>query len=301
MQVRHAILPVIMVVVSACGSKSPSAPSPAIPTVIEVRVGVAGGGAATIDAGRTVQLYAQNVMSDGTVQDATNAAFWQTSNPAVATVSATGLVTTYQNGDVTISATTQKTGALALKVETLNCTYTLSPSSMTVDAFGLSAISVNVTASGAGCKWTARSDVNWVRVTTGANGTGSASFQYDVDPNSHVNDRATDVIVSGTNGTATHRVQQGHPSSCSYVTDPEEVTIPLGGGSGTFRVNTTPEDCRWTTSNDTGIQVTGNASGQGDTTISWSAGPRGASGDGRVSVCGLSGQNPCGRFTIHWR
>jgi hypothetical protein len=302
MRFRHAFVPFCLLLMAGCGSSSPSAPSTPTPTLLEVRVGVAGGGSTTLDAGRTVQLYAQHVMSDGAVQDVTNAAFWQTSNPAIATVSAAGLVTTYQNGDVTISATTQKTGNLVLKVETLNCTYSLSPSSMSVDAFGLSSITVNVAASAAACKWTARSDVTWVRIASGANGTGNATFQYDVDPNSHVNDRAADVTVSGNNGTATHRVQQGHPSSCSYVVDPEEVTIALSGGFGTFRVNTTPEDCRWTAgTTDGGVQVTQNASGQGDRTVSWSAGPRGAAGDGRISVCGLSGQNPCGRFTIRWR
>ena len=281
------------------GKNTPSSPSPAA-AVNEIRVGVAGNAPAVVEPGKTAQLYAQAVMSDGTTQDVTNTAAWQTSNPAIATVSPAGLVTTYGQGEVTITAIFGKSGSVALQIKK-ECVYTLGPASLDTDAFGRT-VRIDVTSSLATCAWTARSDVSWVRVVPPGSGTGSGSFEYDLRGNSTPNARSTDLIVSGEKGSALHHIVQGRPSSCSYVVDPEEVAVGPGGGSGSFRVDTTPDDCRWT-ANTSGSVYAQNASSPttGDFIVRYSASANTAGREGTISICGLSGTNPCGIFTIRWR
>ncbi|HSL20880.1 MAG TPA: Ig-like domain-containing protein [Vicinamibacterales bacterium] len=175
-------------------------------------------------------------MSDSTLQDVTNAAQWQSSAPAIAVVSASGVVTGFVQGEVTISATFIRTGTLALQIKK-ECRYTLSPSSSDFDAFGRAGVKVAVASSLASCRWTARSDVAWLRIVGSAAGTGSGGFEYDLTGNSTPGPRTTEIVVSGEGGTSTHHVSQAKPSSCSYVVDPDEVAISVGGGSGSFRVD----------------------------------------------------------------
>src|SRR6516164_4483568 len=65
------------------------------------------------------------------------------------------------------------------------CTYSISPTSNpSVPAGGGSFGPVTVTSIGSNCKWTAESNVSWLRVTFGQSGSGNGSFGYGVDPNS---------------------------------------------------------------------------------------------------------------------
>jgi ABC-type glycerol-3-phosphate transport system substrate-binding protein len=80
---------------TGCSSTTPSA------TVSSVVVT-----GTTVGVGLTVQFTATATMSDGTTQNVTSAAAWQSSNPAVATV-ALGLVTGVTDGQTTITATYQ--------------------------------------------------------------------------------------------------------------------------------------------------------------------------------------------------
>jgi uncharacterized protein YjdB len=61
----------------------------------------------TVGVGLTAQFTATANMSDGTTQNVTTAAAWQSSNPAVATVSALGVVAGVADGQSTITATYQ--------------------------------------------------------------------------------------------------------------------------------------------------------------------------------------------------
>ena len=65
-----------------------------------VQVGVAGNAEPTFELGQTKQFWALASYSDGATNDVTNSASWQTSNPVVATVSSTGLVTAANRDDV---------------------------------------------------------------------------------------------------------------------------------------------------------------------------------------------------------
>jgi hypothetical protein len=95
----------ILVCLAGCGSETPTAPakpqestnatSPTAPTVSSVLVS----GAAWLVVGGTTQLTALARFSDGSSQTCPTTPIWQSANPAVATVSAAGLVTTVAVGE----------------------------------------------------------------------------------------------------------------------------------------------------------------------------------------------------------
>lgn len=83
----------------ACG-KSDTATGPS-----RTVAGVTITGAATVVEGATAQLTATAQYSDQTSTDVTNQATWASSNPAIATVSTTGLLTGRATGTVDVTAT----------------------------------------------------------------------------------------------------------------------------------------------------------------------------------------------------
>ena len=120
----------VLFVVSSCGDKPPvtptspsggTAPVSTPPTVMAVSVN--GGGP---QATRTAQMTAIANLSNGTSQNVTSSASWQSSNVAVATVGSGGLVTGVGVGLVDISAIYQNIrGTITLTVSPAP-TYTLS-------------------------------------------------------------------------------------------------------------------------------------------------------------------------------
>lgn len=73
-------------------------------TVRRVTAVAIGGAPATLAKGLTKQLSATATLSDGTTVDVTSTATWASAKPSVATVSATGLVTTTGVGSAAVSA-----------------------------------------------------------------------------------------------------------------------------------------------------------------------------------------------------
>lgn len=68
--------------------------------------------------GTTSQLDAVARMSDGTSQDVTSTAIWQSSNTDLATVSSTGIVTALASGTVVVQATFGgSVGSLSLTIQ----------------------------------------------------------------------------------------------------------------------------------------------------------------------------------------
>lgn len=102
--------------VSACGEKSPSAPStntPPAPTVSGLSIG---GDVGTLRTRQTQTLTATATFSNGTTQTATTPS-WSSSNATVASVSEGGVVTANNQGSATISVTAQgQTATLPVSV-----------------------------------------------------------------------------------------------------------------------------------------------------------------------------------------
>src|SRR5260221_10046117 len=104
---------------AACDScNSDSAPSPTVTSVTITST-------ATLTApGQTTQLTERAALSNGSTQDVTSQATWQSSNTAVATVSSTGLVTIVTFGQVDITATFQSVSGKTTVTLQLNLTGT---------------------------------------------------------------------------------------------------------------------------------------------------------------------------------
>jgi hypothetical protein len=86
---------------AACSKDSPNAPStPPTPQV----TGVSIEGSTTLAEGATSQLNAVASQSDGTTMPVTTRAAWTTSDPTIATISATGLLTALRPGTADIAA-----------------------------------------------------------------------------------------------------------------------------------------------------------------------------------------------------
>lgn len=108
-----------LVFVVACGrdERSPTAPPPVVTvsvTVTEVTVS----GPATLTAiGERAQFAAAVGFSNGSTQDQTNTAQWQSSDPLVVSVTAGGLVTATGGGSASVRATFQQvTGVKQMQV-----------------------------------------------------------------------------------------------------------------------------------------------------------------------------------------
>lgn len=96
---------VLAVAASSCGNDgSPTGPGgtggPPTATVTSVTIG----GSVSLSAGTTSQLTATANKSDGTTENVTSRATWQSTNPAVATVSGTGLVSALTTGTADVTA-----------------------------------------------------------------------------------------------------------------------------------------------------------------------------------------------------
>jgi hypothetical protein len=140
---RLALIVIALGVSCSCGSSSspssPTAPSSSSATVSSVLVS---GGTSLSKAGQTVQLTATATFSDGTTQNVTASATWQSSNTGVATVTPGGLVTAVTSGTVTLTATYQGKSATATVSISISSS---SQSTMTAIIDGTPFNAINVT------------------------------------------------------------------------------------------------------------------------------------------------------------
>lgn len=82
--------------------------------------------------------------------------------------------TTTRSGALTI-------GGLSFEVNQTGCTYTLTPSQQSFTAIGGNG-AITVSALESFCPWTATSNVAWINITSGNNGTGNGTMTYTVSP-----------------------------------------------------------------------------------------------------------------------
>jgi hypothetical protein len=112
------ILAIPLISFWACGgSSSPTAatptPLPAPPTIQALLIDVP----TILEAGQTMQLRADAVLSDGTTQAVTaSSVSWQASNPVVATISTTGMFNALQAGVVDVRGMYQQKTSAATSV-----------------------------------------------------------------------------------------------------------------------------------------------------------------------------------------
>jgi hypothetical protein len=110
------------------------------------------------------------------------------------------------NGTVTYSVQTNtggaRNGTLTVAGQTVTisqsalCTYSISPTSQTIDASGKSGVSVSV-ATQSGCTWMAVSNASWITVTGGSSGTGDGHVTFTVAANNSGDIRTGTLTIAG--------------------------------------------------------------------------------------------------------
>ena len=166
----------------------------------------------------------------------------------------------------------------AFEVQTITCTYSISPTSQQFAASGGNT-SVNVT-SQSGCMWTATSNVSWISVTNGGSGNGNGTVSLAIQPNTGIARTGT-VTIAGQTFTVTQA------SGCAYTLTPANISISANGGNGSFNV-TSGIGCAFAAvSNNSFITITSGASGTGSGTVTFSvAANSGAARTGTITVEG---------------
>jgi hypothetical protein len=147
------------------------------------------------------------------------------------------------------------------------CVYTVTPTAV---SFGAEGGQATVTVStGAQCSWTARADVGWVAINSGASGVGPGSVVVTAVANGSTTTRSGGLTVAGQ---AVSVSQQGL-APCTYVVTPEARAFGAAGGTGTFDVATAAH-CAWTVAGlSSWIAIAGGGSASGNGTVTYVVGP----------------------------
>jgi hypothetical protein len=144
------------------------------------------------------------------------------------------------------------------------CTFTLSPSSLSLGSSGGPA-SVTVTAASQ-CTWTATSDRGWMSITSGASGTGNGAVNVSLTANPSEAARTGTLTIAG----QTVSVLEEGLGSCAIEISPGSASLGKDSGSGSFAV-TAAAHCQWTaTSSAAWLAVTSGSPGTGNGTVAYS-------------------------------
>lgn len=184
----------------------------------------------------------------------------------------------------------QRTGTLTIAGQTFTvtqsgqpCTYTITPTTQTLDASGGTG-NVNVAAL-TGCTWTAVSNAAFITINSGANGSGNGAVNFTVAANSTTTARTGTLTVAGQTFTVT---QAG--IVCNYAITPTSQTISASANTGSVNVAVNT-GCAWTTSSNAAwLSITSGASGNGNGTVNYAAAanPSVTARTGTLTLAGLT-------------
>lgn len=168
------------------------------------------------------------------------------------------------------------------------CTYSVSPSSLSVPAAG-GAGSLTVTTAAA-CAWTALSNQAWLKITSGASGTGAGTVRYSADPSTSSSPRTATLTVGGQTVTVTQEGTAPSTTTCTYALSPAWARTAAAGGAGTVSV-TAGAGCAWDAiSTESWLKITAGSSGSGNGTVRYSADAH-TSPDPRTAYLVIADQN----------
>ena len=233
-----------------------------------------------------------------TVTAGTGCLWFATSSAGFVTVSAsqgTG------NGSVqfTVAAntsTTERTAIVAVAGQSVTitqagapappppCRYTLNGSAITVDAAGALA-GVDMRAP-AGCAWQAQSDSSWLRITSGAGGSGNGTISLAVDANPTVAQRVGQITTTDSEVFTVTQLGIG----CTFTVTPERPVLPFSDGTTTVAVAASASVCPWTamvSPDAPWMTITaGGGTGNGTVSLSFAANPDPVNRTGVLTVAG---------------
>ena len=162
------------------------------------------------------------------------------------------------------------------------CTYSLGAIVQNMPAIaGAGTVAVQA---GAGCSWTAVSNVSWVTVTAGAAGVGDGPVTFAVGANSDAAPRIGTLTIANHAFTV---AQAATGPACAYTINPTSRDFTASGGSGTIAVSTSA-NCAWTaTGGDSWVTIGSGGSGSGNGTVNFTvAANGGAARETRVTIAG---------------
>ena len=279
----HATVAVAATTTIACARKE-SGSSPTSPTnpAASVTSIVVTGSAPPV--GLTAQFTATAMLSNGTTQNVTSQATWQSSNSAVATVSNAGVVTGVAPGEVDITATNQ---TIAGRVRLTIVPAAYSVSGVVTDATSggvLPNIDMKITAgpsAGTSTKTDGSGAYTLAGVLAGAMTLSASATSYQTL------EKAVTVVGNSRVDFVLVRVP-----SCSYTLSVTSQTVPAAGGTFSFTATNTGDACSWTASTSTPWITLGTTSGTSPGTITFTAAANSAvtarTGTIRVSWAGGS-------------
>jgi hypothetical protein len=166
------------------------------------------------------------------------------------------------------------------------CTYTYTPKNRKL-TYKAGSVTVNITGKGAkSCPAPAVAIVegeDWMSLSPVTFAKNRGKVTVSVAENTTSSGRDGEVSIAGGPFPVT---QTGKP--CALAISPaSSALIPKAGGTGTFTVTATPDDCPWTAQSGTGwVAVTSGASGTGSGTVAYEAGPNTGKGgrNGKINV-----------------
>ena len=146
--------------------------------------------------------------------------------------------TVARNGDPAVrkGAITVDSQQIELSQDAGQCGFTVTPPSGVIGAVGGPGTHA-VTASSPQCTWTARSEVDWMSILEGAQGTGTGQVRYQAQRNDGP-------ARNGTLTIAGRAVLITQPGGCTYTLQPGSADIGESGGAGRVTVNTS-QGCTW--------------------------------------------------------
>jgi len=242
----------------ACSSnKSNDTPTTPTPTVSSIAVA----GTAP-NVGLTAQFTATATMSNGTTQNVTSQATWQSSNAAIATVNAAGIVTGVAPGDVDITATFQSVAGRQ-RITVVVRTFTLTGLVTDGTSGGiLPNINIQITAgprTGASTRTDATGNYTLGGLEAGAITVTASAVSYDTQ------DKAITLIADTKLDWVLVRAR-----ACTYTLSVTSQTIAAAGGAFSFTA-TSGDACSWSASTSTPWITLGATSGNSPGTIAWTA------------------------------
>jgi hypothetical protein len=165
------------------------------------------------------------------------------------------------------------------------CTFRLSPSSVNIENGGGQRSFEVQTASG--CAWKAETSTEWIRINSGASGSGNGTVEFTAATNSGPN--RTGTITAGGQ---TFTVSQG--TGCTYSLSAESHNAPVGGGAGSVNV-ITANGCSWSATSNAlpWLTITSGTTGSGNGPVGFSVAPN--NGGGRSGTLTVAGRT----FTVN--
>jgi hypothetical protein len=247
--------------IAGCDNNQPTTPGPNPPAATVQSVAVSGTAPAV---GATAQFTAVATMTGGTTQTVTGQATWSSSNTAIATVNASGMVTGVAPGEVDVTATYQTVaGALHVRIAADSRTFSIT-GTVTDGTTGGVLPNVDVQAAESGGKTTTAK-------TNGAgayalNGIAAGPVVLSAAPVSY-EPKTVNVTLSANSVVDIVLTR----TSCTLSVSTTSFAFPAGGGANVVSVSSSATGCAWTAkSNDAFITITGGATGVDAGTVTFS-------------------------------